>query len=137
MKTSGRVKIGLSVVLVAAVVGIVVWTASKSSGLFRFVDEVVAQSKDLQGKDLWMAGDLVPGSHEVQLSKDQGERHRFVLTHKGQKVAVEYVGAMPPGTAPGRQLVVRGRIGGDQKFRAEEVRTKCPSKYQSEYEARR
>ena len=137
MKTSGRVKIGLSVVLVAAVVGIVVFTASRSSGLFRFVDEVLAQSKDLQGKDLWMAGDLVAGSHEVQLSKDQGERHRFVLTHKGAKISVEYQGAMPPGTQPGRQLVVRGQIGADQRFRAEEVRTKCPSKYKSEYEARK
>jgi cytochrome c-type biogenesis protein CcmE len=137
MTTSGRVKLSASVVLVAAVVGIIVYTASRSSGLFRFADEVLAQKKDLSGKELWMAGDLVPNSHEVNLTKESGQQHRFELTHRGQKVLVEYVGTMPPGAAPGRQLVVRGRLGADDRFRAEEVRTKCPSKYKSEYEARR
>jgi cytochrome c-type biogenesis protein CcmE len=137
MTSSGRVKISVSVVLVALIVGIVVYTASRSSGLFRFVDEVLAQRKDLSGKELWMAGDLVPGSHEVRLTKDQGQQHRFELTHRGQKILVVYAGTLPSGAAPGRQLVVRGRLGSDDRFQAEEVRTKCPSKYKSEYEARR
>jgi cytochrome c-type biogenesis protein CcmE len=135
--TSRRVKIVLSVVLSAAVVGIVVYTASRSSGLFRFVDEVLTHRKELSGKEMWMAGDLVPSSHDVRLTKEKGQQHRFELSNRGQKILVVYEGTLPSGVVPGRQLVVRGRLESDDRFHAVEVRTKCPSKYQSEYEARR
>ena len=38
---------------------------------------------------------------------------------------------------PGLQLVVRGKVMGNGLFRAAEIRTKCPSKYKSQYEARK
>ena len=138
MKGSVWLKIGITSALILGAVGIIVYTASQSSGIFRFVNEVRAESRDLQGRELWMAGDLEPNSHKSRTTADKREEHQFVLTHKGARIPVSYVGSLPANVQPGRQLVVRGKLAaGGQRFEAAEVRTKCPSKYKAQYEARK
>jgi cytochrome c-type biogenesis protein CcmE len=65
------------------------------------------------------------------------EEHRFELSHRGQRIEVQFTGAFPRNARPGRQLVVRGKLLPDGRFRAVELRTKCPSKYKSQYDARK
>ena len=137
MRRSLLVKVSLSVALVVAAVGVIVYTASQSSGLFRFVDEVVAQSRQLKDREVWMAGALEAEGHEVVSEAGKRERHRFYLSHKGQKIEVRYTGSFPASVRPGNQLIVRGRVASPGRFEAVELRTKCPSKYKSQYEARR
>ena len=137
MKRPPLLKLTFSATLVAAAVGIIVYTASRSAGLFRFVDEVNAQREELKGKELWMAGKLVPATHRVRLAPDRREQHRFTLAHQGQHIVVLFTGSIPQGMKPGRELIVRGRLSRQGHFRAAEIRTKCPSKYRSQYEARR
>lgn len=137
MKRPLLLKITISATLVAAAVGIIVYTASRSAGLFRFVDEVNTQRKELAGKELWMAGKLVPESHRVRRTPDRREEHRFTLAHQGQQIVVLFTGSIPQGVKPGRELIVRGHLSKQGHFRAAEIRTKCPSKYRSQYEARR
>jgi cytochrome c-type biogenesis protein CcmE len=137
MKRPLIVKIGVTVGLVVVAGVIIVYTASQSSGLFRFVDEVRAQEKSLKGRDVWMAGTLEKGTHKVRAVRGQRQEHKFFLKHRGAKIEVRYTGAMPQNAKPGRQLVVLGKVKGKGLFRAREIRTKCPSKYKSQYEARK
>ena len=137
MKRSLIVKVGVTVGLVIAAGAIIVYTASRSSGLFRFVDEVRAQEKTLKGRDVWMAGTLEPSTHKVRSVRGQRQEHKFFLKHRGSRIEVRYTGSMPPNAKEGRQLVVLGKVMGKGLFRAREIRTKCPSKYKSQYEARK
>ncbi len=137
MKRSLWLKVGITTVLVIAAGGIIVYTASQSSGLFRFVDEVRAQEKTLKGREVWMAGNLEPGTHKVRAVRGQRQEHKFFLKHRGARIEVRYTGSMPQNAKPDRQLVVRGKVMGNGLFRAAEIRTKCPSKYKSQYEARK
>ncbi len=137
MKRSLWIKIGVSAALVLVAGGVIVYTASRSSGLFRFVDEVRAHEGKLKGRDVWMAGTLEEGTHKVRSVRGQRQEHKFFLAHRGARMEIRYTGTMPSNAKAGRQLVVLGRVEGKGLFRAREIRTKCPSKYKSEYEARR
>jgi len=137
MTRSLIVKIGVSVGLVVVAGVIIVYTASRSSGLFRFVDEVRAQEKSLRGRDLWMAGTLEEGTHKVRAVRGQRQEHKFFLAHRGARIEVRYTGSMPQNAKAGRQLVVLGKVKGKGLFHAQKIRTKCPSKYKSQYEARK
>ena len=137
MKRSLWIKIGITTALLGAAVVIIVYTASQSAGLFRFVDEVHAESSSLTGREVWMAGTLEPDTHQVRMVRGERQQHRFVLSHRGARIEVSYTGSMPSAVKPGRQLVVRGKLTGPGSFTADEIRTKCPSKYKSQYEARK
>lgn len=137
MTRSLIVKVGVSVGLVVIAGVIIVYTASRSAGLFRFVDEVRAQEKSLRGRDVWMAGTLEEGTHKVRAVRGQRQEHKFFLEHSGARIEVRYTGSMPQNAKAGRQLVVLGKVEGKGLFRAQEIRTKCPSKYKSQYEARK
>ncbi len=137
MRRSLLVKVGVTVALVLTAGVIIVYTASKSSGLFRFVDEVRAQEKSLEGRDVWMAGTLEPTTHKVRSVRGQRQEHKFFLKHRGARIEVRYTGSMPANAKAGQQLVVLGKVTGKGLFRAREIRTKCPSKYKSQYEARK
>ena len=135
MKRSTWIKLGVTAVVVAVATGIIIYTASQSSGLFRFVDEVKAQSADLKGKELWVAGTLEPGTHQVRTVRGARQEHQFVLSHRGEQIRVHYVGVMPANVKPGLQLIIRGKLADSGQIEAAEIRTKCPSKYKGQYEA--
>lgn len=137
MRRSLWVKVGVTGVLLGATVVVIIYTASQSSGLFRFVDEVRAEEGTLKDREIWMAGDLEPGSHKVRSDRGERQEHRFKMSHRGASIDVMYTGSMPQNVKPGLQLVVRGKLGTAGQFQADEIRTKCPSKYKAEYEARK
>lgn len=56
----------------------------------------------------------------------------FDLVGAGARVRVEYRGAVPEGLAPGRDVVVEGRLGTDGVFHADTLMTKCASKYEAD-----
>ena len=131
------VKIGATGILLGAAAVIIIYTASQSSGLFRFVDEVRTDESSLKDREIWMAGVLEPNSHQVRATRGERQEHRFKMSHKGVYIDVSYTGSMPQNVKPGLQLVVRGKLAPTGQFRADEIRTKCPSKYKAEYEARK
>lgn len=137
MTRSTWIKVGATGAVVAVATGIILYTASQSSGMFRFVDEVKAQSAELRGKDLWVAGTLEPGTHQVRTVRGQRQEHQFVMSHRGEQLQVHYVGVMPANVKPGLQLVVRGKLVKVGLFEATEIRIKCPSKYKGAYQARK
>ncbi len=126
------VKIGLSVIVAVLGLGLMAWSLSRSSGTYVKVDELAKRRTELVGKSVWLGGKVVLGSHLWH--PGGGERqpeHRFQVEWKGKKVEVRYRGRIPSGFQPGRQVTLRGRLTSDGFFLAEEVTTKCPSKYQS------
>lgn len=126
------VKIGLSVVVAVSALGLMAWSLSRSSGTYVKVDELESRKADLVGKEVWLGGKVVSGSHmwNPQAGEDRAE-HRFQVEWKGKKVEVRYRGRIPSGFQAGRQITLRGHLTQDGFFRADEVTTKCPSKYKS------
>jgi len=53
------------------------------------------------------------------------------LLGTSRKLSVAYEGAIPDMFEAGREVIVTGRLGPDGVFRAEELLTKCASKYES------
>jgi cytochrome c-type biogenesis protein CcmE len=137
MNRASIAKIVGSIALVGGAIAIVVITARQSAGLFRFVDEVQRDRKKLEGREFWLAGEFVRDSHDRVSRPGKRQRHTFRVSHRNVVMTVTYVGEMPHRARPGRQLIMRGRLGPRNTFVAHEIRTKCPSKYKSQYQARR
>lgn len=117
-----------------AVVGlgaVLVLIAARGSSLdyYRDVDALLSSGVPLQqGRPVRVKGTVVPGSVRHDLSS--GET-RFLLGGKSRQLEVTFTGALPPLFAPGREVVVTGRLQPGGRFQAYEVLTKCPSKYEA------
>ena len=57
---------------------------------------------------------------------------QFALTGGGEKVKVSYKGVVPDLFKAGCEVVVEGKLDGNQIFQADLLMTKCASKYESE-----
>lgn len=77
-------------------------------------------------------GTVKPGSISHDLSAGLT---RFRLAGEQRSVEVVFSGDPPPLFAPGREVVVTGRLQADGVFEASEVFTKCPSKYEARRES--
>ena len=62
---------------------------------------------------------------------DEAGTVRFDLLGSSKKLSVAYDGAIPDMFEAGREVIVTGRLGSDGTFQAEELLTKCASKYES------
>lgn len=65
--------------------------------------------------------ELRPASHEA----------RFTVLGATRRLPVELAGSVPEGLAPGREVIVEGRLDAQGVLRADLVLTKCASKYQA------
>ncbi len=89
------------------------------------------KGKDIQGKTLKVAGDVVAGS--IDRASPQME---FVISNGGQNLKVRYIGSdvLPDTFKDGSKAVVEGTVAPDGVFMARHVEAKCASKYEAEYE---
>ena len=120
---------GVIVVAALAYLGFVGFEESKS--YYLTVEEFSSLHKDLTGKTLKVAGDVVDGS--IDRTKPQLE---FVITNQGKSLKVRYVGkdVLPDTFKDGSKAVVEGKVGSDGVFQARHIEAKCASKYEAEYE---
>ncbi len=120
------------VVVVAALtwLGFVGFQESKS--YYLTVDEY-AGLKDVHGKTLRVAGDVVAGS--IDRSKAQME---FTIGHSGKFLKVRYIGTavIPDTFKDGCKAVVEGSVSPDGVLQARQIEAKCASKYEAEYDKR-
>ena len=69
--------------------------------------------------------------HENLVRDDEGRSVRFELLGLDCKLPVYYEGTIPDLFEAGGEVVAVGRLGPDRVFQAEELLTKCASKYES------
>ncbi len=120
----------------AIVVAALTWLGfvgfQESKSYYLTVDEYAAL-KDVHGKTLKVAGDVVAGS--IDRSKPQME---FILGQKGHTLKVRYIGkdVIPDTFKDGCKAVVEGTIAPDGVLQARQIEAKCASKYEAEYDKR-
>jgi cytochrome c-type biogenesis protein CcmE len=120
---------GIVIIAALAWLGFVGFQESKA--YYVTIDEYNAMQKDLGGKTVKLAGDVVAGS--IDRSKSQME---FVIGSQDRKIRVRYVGKdiIPDTFKEGSKALIEGSIAADGVFQARHIEAKCASKYEAEYE---
>jgi len=116
------------VVLVVAFAAAVVWLVRAQGAYYRQVGELSAAG--LNGKTVKVSGAVVPGS----IAEAGGERSFTIrdVTGVDATVRVRYDGVVPDTFGPDVDVVVFGMYRADEGLiDAQELQTKCPSKYES------
>ena len=125
-------KYGKFAVLMAIVVGALVWLAAAGTGenktYYKTIAEVSQMGSRAMDRRLRVAGDVEAGS----IVKRAGAVE-FVLAAENKKLRVAYHGTEPlPDTfRDGAQALADGKLGPDGVFHAQKIQAKCASKYES------
>jgi cytochrome c-type biogenesis protein CcmE len=133
--TRAQRKIVSGVVTLGLLIGGIAYLFASSAGeafeYYKHVDEVLAQPTQWNGKHLQMHGFVVPGSIMKRMDKEHGQiEYKFQAVNCGSTVDVRYSGTVPDTFKDRAEVVVKGRFMGD-RFAADEISAKCPSKYQA------
>jgi cytochrome c-type biogenesis protein CcmE len=118
-----------TVVIVAVFAAGVVYVVSREGAYYRQVSDLSRQ--DLNGKQVKVAGRVVGGS----ISHDAAGLHFALqdISGKPDEVQVGYSGQVPATFAAGVDVVVTGKYSaGARLIAADQLQTKCPSKYESQ-----
>lgn len=117
--------------LIAAAVSYLVYAGIASTSVYYFeIDEFLPRRAAHAGETLRVKGWVKTGSIQWDAATN---RLAFDLSRKdgSEPVPVAYTGILPDMFAEGREVVVEGRyeVPG---FRAKQIMTSCPSKYEAE-----
>lgn len=116
--------IGLLIVLIGSTVRGTAFVYSK------YVDEIVRPAERARwvGRTVRVEGLVAPAS----ISHRPGTREfRFRVARNEAVLPVEYSGIVPDTFRDCAGVTVRGVLGNDGVFRADEIVAKCPSKYEA------
>jgi len=125
-KSRTRLLIATGVIVVASVVG-VIFLIQQQGAYYGQVADLASGRYD--GKNVKVAGRVVDGTIE----RDEAGLHFIIqdLTGKTDTVKVTYSGQTPGAFAEGVDVVIVGKYAAaDGVVSADELQTKCPSKYE-------
>jgi cytochrome c-type biogenesis protein CcmE len=126
---STKAKFGIGVGIIVISLASLAWVGVRDSKTYYHTISELAglQSSELHQR-MSVAGNVDTGSIQHAAGRTD-----FVLVEQGRKLPVSYVGADPlPDTfKDGSEALVKGRLGSDGHFVAEEVQAKCASKYET------
>jgi cytochrome c-type biogenesis protein CcmE len=127
---SSRVpKILIGVTLVAAALGYLIYTASRSN-LVYYYEIAEARAAVQPNQQVRLSGDVVDGT----IRRSPGDsRITFEIEDatRRNRLPVVYAGLVPDIFKSGIQVVVEGRFDDAGTFQADRLTAKCPSKYQA------
>ena len=155
----GSVKfIAAGVLIVAAVAYLIVSTTADTAHYFLTIEEVTAMGSDAIDRPVTISGAVArdtlvydPAQPQVTFAIVQVPADPQAVARAGGAAAavqaalddsdaprleVVYAGSKPDGLTSGVQPILRGRLGRDGRFYAEEILLKCPSRYQEAAPAR-
>jgi cytochrome c-type biogenesis protein CcmE len=114
-------------VIICLGLGYLAYTGFASSATYYYtVSELVSREKPLSGADIRVNGQVAGSSIEKE---DGGLTLRFIVTEGGESLPVVYSGVVPDTFKENTDVVIEGRLDSDGVFQAEQILTKCPSKY--------
>lgn len=123
--------IGVTAIILIVIAAIFLAGGNKGAAYYKTVKEV-ATDKQMVGERVKVGGAVVAGSWNKQSNP-----MRFTIrdekdqSGKGPVVKVVYEGSVPSTFGDGVVAIVTGELGDDNTISADEMITKCPSKYQS------
>lgn len=124
--------IGVTAIVLLVIVAIFASLSSRGgTAYYKTVDEVASDSA-LAGERVKVGGAVVSGSWDKKSNP-----MRFVIkgekdtTDSGPTVKVVYYGSVPSTFGDGVTAIVTGKLSSDNTIEADEMITKCPSKYES------
>jgi cytochrome c-type biogenesis protein CcmE len=131
---NGRRWLGLAIPLVllaAAVTFLLVGSGASEAFVYsKLVDEVMGEPAAFAGRELRVEGELRQGS--IRFREDPCE-WRFVLFKAEHEMPVRFPQCVVPDTfrdGMGISVTVQGRLEGNDRFLANQVVPRCPSKYE-------
>lgn len=116
-----------SIVLIAAFGTLLYSTLGESMQYYKYVDEVMAQPSQWEGKKLQVHGNVVPGS--IGRKRDTRE-YQFELQRNGKTIRAYYNGIVPDTFKDDAEVVLTGHLT-TNGFMATDMTAKCPSKYEA------
>jgi cytochrome c-type biogenesis protein CcmE len=125
-----HIKVAVGAMIVVAAIGYLMFSGSEgNTAFFMTVPELQAQTQDLRGAALRVAGKVTadPIHWDVQqLSL------AFTMGEGEARIPVRYKGVKPDMFQAGADVIVEGRLGPDGVLQADNLMTSCPSKYEEE-----
>ena len=130
----GRGRLALiGVVLLLAVVYLIYAAFPGSTSYYFTVDELEANSSEVDGKTVRVKGTLVPDSF---VREDGGTMATFALTAGDEVLPAVYNGVVPDlFFNEHSEIILQGGYSEGQTFHADTVSVLCPSKYEALEEA--
>lgn len=130
---SAALKIVASVVVIAGLVGTLLYSSTKEeTAYYKHVDEVMVAPQQWQGKKLQVHGNVVPGT----IQKKPGTLdYRFTVEsrapRKTETLLVYYRGIVPDTFKSDSEVVVTGMLDEKMQLKGESIQAKCPSRYEA------
>jgi cytochrome c-type biogenesis protein CcmE len=125
-----HIKLAIGAAIVVAAIGYLMFSGSSgNTAFFMTVPELQAQTQDMRGAALRVAGKVTedPIHWDVQqLSL------AFTMGEGEARIPVRYKGVKPDMFQAGAEVIVEGQIGSDGVLQADNLMTSCPSKYEEE-----
>ena len=120
---------GLIIVLALSYLG---YTGFKSSATYYYtVNELTALGNSVSGDIVRVNGQVVDGSVEQDIT-ERTLRFNMIDPEEEDSLPVVYQGIVPDSFKAGREVVVEGYLIPSGIFKADNILTKCPSKYEPE-----
>jgi len=125
--------IGVTAIILIAVVAIILGAGADDGAYYRKVSEITA-SEEYVGDRVRVGGTVVAGSWDRQSNPMRFEI-RDEDTDTGPTVQVVYAGGVPSTFGDGVVAIVTGTYSADGVIESDDMITKCPSKYESAKDA--
>ncbi len=125
MFTKRRILTISGVFVIILCVTIILFSAPGFINPYYSVSEVSGDTTNFMNRHVQMIGNITTGSIQI-LSQDIS----FKITDGKSVLDVIYSGATPQNFMDGIEVVIRGNLIMTDTFKANQILTKCPSKYQ-------
>lgn len=113
------------ILVIILCVSLILFSASEFVDPYYSVSEVASDATSFMGQRIQMIGKVVNGS-----TRTVGGDITFKITDGQSALNVIYSGSTPQNFKEGIDVVVIGNLISTDTFKANEILTKCPSKYQ-------
>lgn len=122
--TAGR-KLATGLTLIAVAVAVIAYNGVRQAAVYYLTPTEFSGRSDLRQAQVRLAGTVLPGS----LVTSAGHVVGFRIGDGTTAIDVRYDGPLPDLFAEGRDVLVEGRLAGDDTFRATQVITTHPTEY--------
>lgn len=127
-----HIKLAIGAVIVVSAIGYLMFSGSTgNTAFFMTVPELQAQTRDMSGAALRIAGKVTEDPIHWDVQKlSLG----FTMGEGEARIPVRFKGVKPDLFQAGAAVIVEGHIGPDGVLKADNLMTSCPSKYEEEKE---
>lgn len=130
-----RAKVAIGVLVVAVAIAYLMITGFSTAYQQMSVSQILAQGDALDGKYLLTEGNLLQDTVQWDSTKIELRFSLEDFAEPAKQLPVVYNGVRPESFSDGTQALVKGYYDTQAGvFRAEDLQTKCPSKYEAAVE---